>query len=471
MCRVSRRDFLQRSLAASTAASTLGWSILPGSLKAEDHAQHGSTKLRLASFRFDVTPPQGHSLCGGWIKPVVGVDDPLEAIGLVILGAGKPIVICTVDWTGLLNDAHVQWRIALAEAAGTTPDRVAVQCVHQHNAPFACLDAEKIVLAQGDLPHIIELDFYQQCLTRGREALIEAVKKARPVTHIASGQGKVEKVASNRRVSRDENGHIKAMRGSSCRDERLRALPEGLIDPWLKTVAFYDGQTKIASCHYYATHPMSYYGDGRVSSDFAGLARKKRQAEEPECAHLYFTGCAGNIAAGKYNDGSKEMRPILVERVYRGIVESEQHLKPEPIENVSWRTVDALPPANKKLSAKNLQATISNKKNSVVGRNRPSYMLAWLQRLQRKTPIILSALHLNSTAMLHLPAECFIEYQLRAQKTAPSKFVATAAYGDGGPWYIPTKEEYPNGGYEVSVAFCDPQVDPILSEAMTVLLK
>ncbi len=467
MCSVSRRDFLQRSL----AASTLGWSILPGTLKAEDHVQHGSTKLRLASFRFDVTPPQGHSLCGGWIKPVVGVDDPLEAIGFVLLGAGKPIVICTVDWTGLLNDAHVQWRTALAEAAGTTPDRVAVQCVHQHNAPFACLDAEKIVLAQGDLPHIIELDFYQQCLTRGREALIEAVKKARPVTHIASGQGKVEKVASNRRVSRDANGHIKAMRGSSCRDERLRALPEGLIDPWLKTIAFYDGQAKIASCHYYATHPMSYYGDGRVSSDFAGLARKKRQAEEPGCTHLYFTGCAGNIAAGKYNDGSKEMRPILTERVYRGIVESEQHLKPEPIENVSWRTVDALPPANKNLSAEKLQAIISNKKNSVVGRNRPSYKLAWLQRLKRKTPIILSALHLNNTAMLHLPAECFIEYQLRAQKTAPSKFVATAAYGDGGPWYIPTKEEYPNGGYEVSVAFCDPQVDPILSEAMGVLLK
>src|SRR5690606_5891180 len=120
--------------------------------------------LHLARFRFDVTPPMGHSLCGGWIKPVEAVDDPLEAIGLVILGAGKPIVLCVVDWTGLLNDAHVQWRQALAEAAGTTPDRVTVHCVHQHNAPFACLEAERIVLAQGDLPHIVELDFYQKCL-------------------------------------------------------------------------------------------------------------------------------------------------------------------------------------------------------------------------------------------------------------------------------------------------------------------
>src|SRR5262249_31103138 len=105
--------------------------------------------LSLASFRFDVTPPEGHSLCGGWIKPVAAVDDALEAIGFVLLGAGKPIVLCAVDWTGLLNEAHVEWRKALAEAAGTTPDRVAVQCVHQHNAPFACLGAERIVKEQG----------------------------------------------------------------------------------------------------------------------------------------------------------------------------------------------------------------------------------------------------------------------------------------------------------------------------------
>ncbi|MEI6204285.1 MAG: caspase family protein, partial [Enhydrobacter sp.] len=54
-------------------------------------------------------------------------------------------------------------------------------------------------------------------------------------------------------------------------------LPEGLIDPMLRTVAFYDGAEKVASCHYYATHPMSHYGKGHVSSDFVGLARKRRQ--------------------------------------------------------------------------------------------------------------------------------------------------------------------------------------------------
>lgn len=462
-------DFTRREFVSAGVAATTGWTL--GRECLADVATAKAGNLRLASFRFDVTPPMKHSLCGGWIKPVVGVDDPLEAIGIVLLGAGKPIVLCTVDWTGLLNDAHVQWRKTLAEACKTTPDRVAVHCVHQHNAPFACLDAEDLVLAQGDLPHIVEKDFYRKCLDRGRKAVEKALKRTQSITHIATGQAEVEKVASNRRVDRHKNGRIRRSRSSSCKVPELRALPEGTIDPWLKTVAFFNGKKKVAACHYYATHPMSYYGDGRVSSDFAGLARKKRQKDEPGCTHLYFTGCAGNVAAGKYNDGSKKMRPILADRVYKGIVNSESELRPEKIGDLIWSTVDILPTPRASLSADAIQKQIANRKNRVVHRNRPSYMLAWLNRVKQKTPIVLSTLRIGNVSLLHLPAECFVQYQLRTQKAHPKQFVATAAYGDGGPWYIPVKDEYPAGGYEVSVAFCDPSVDKTLMTGIGKLLK
>ena len=459
----SRRKFLQHFTASAAA-----WSLLPSLSGA---VAESAGNLHLAPFRFDVTPPTGHSLCGGWIKPVAAVDDALEAIGFVLLGAGKPIVLCAVDWTGLLNDAHVQWRSALAQAAGTSPDRVAVQCVHQHNAPFVCLDAEAIVSEQGNLPHIVDMDFFRRCLDRARAAVEVGLQKARTVTAVAAGQAKVQDVASNRRVLRNTYGHVMKMRGSSCRDEELRGLPNGIIDSQLKTVAFYEGATKIAACHYYATHPMSYYGDGRVSSDFVGLARKRLQMEQPECQHIYFTGCAGNISAGKYNDGTKPVRQILADRIYNGIVAAEATLEPGPVENVRWRTAEMLPAARATLSADALYQQISDSQNSVVNRNRPSYMLSWLRRLEKQTPIVLSALHVGEISMLHLPAESFIEYQLRAQQMGDGQFVATAAYGDGGPWYIPIAEEYPNGGYEVSVAFCDSEIDAVMTSGMESLLR
>ena len=460
----SRRDFLKQTILTTAA----GWSLtLPHALHA---AETGAGALHIAPFRFDVTPPIGHSCCGGWIKPIEVVDDALEAVGVVLLGAGQPIVLCAVDWTGLLNEAHVEWRTALAQAAGTTADRVSVHCVHQHNAPFACLEAEKIVAAEGDLPHIVDLDFFKRCLAQARKAVEQAIPKARAVTHIGWGQGKIEGVASNRRVHRDETGKVLAMRGSACTDPKLIALPDGLIDPFLKTLAFFDGEKKVASLHYYATHPMSYYADGRCTSDFAGLARKQRQQDEPDCLHIYFTGCAGNVSAGKYNDGSKAVRPVLTKRLYDGIVASEAKLERAAVKTLTWKTAEILPPPRSSLHAEMIAQQIATKTNAVVNRNRPSYMLSWLRRVEKKTPIILSSLHLGGVKLLHLPAESFIEYQLRAQGLAKDDFVCTAAYGDGGPWYIPVKEEYPNGGYEVSVAFCEPDIDDAMTEGMRRIL-
>ena len=456
-----RRQFLSHSAAGLLAGAALGkaaWS------------QEPVLDLQLATFRFDATPPLGHSLCGGWIKPALVIEQPLEAIGLVILGAGKPIVLCAVDWTGLLNSAHVEFRDALAAAAGTTPDRVAVQCVHPHDAPFACLDAQRIVAQYPDLPAIVDVEFFQRLLKSGAEAVRSSLKTARPLTHVATGRGTVKEVAANRRILGPE-GKVQKMRGSSCTDPALRAEPEGLIDPDLRTVAFYSGEERIAACHYYACHPMSYYGQGGVSPDFCGLARQAQQAAEPECTHLYFNGCGGNIGAGKYNDGSPPMRPILRDRIQAGMQASLAALVPQPIQHVAWATCEILPKPSTLFDADQLRGLIADPQQSVVTRNRSSYTLAWLERCAANgPPIVLSGLHLNGVSILHLPAECFIEYQLRAQQLSPDRFVACAAYGDGGPWYIPTKVAYPQGGYEVSVAWCDPAIDDVLTQGIKKLL-
>ena len=458
---MNRRDFIS----GSTGAMVAGALLTSDSVAADKPGD-----LRLATFRFDVTPPEGHSLCGGWIRPVVGVDDPLEAMGYVLLGVGKPIVVCAVDWTGLANSAHIQWRKALADAARTTIDRVAVQCVHQHNAPFACMDAQAIVQEQGDLPDIVNPVFFDRCLKNAGDAVTKSLKKTTPVTHIARGEARVEKVAANRRII-GLNGKLISQRGSSSRKPEHHRFPEGLIDPMLKTVAFYNGNKKLVASHFYACHPMSYYGDGRVSADFCGLARRRMQKQEPDCLHIYFNGCGGNIGAGKYNNGSKEARVELTQRMFDGITTSNATLKPEPIRSFEWETEDILPPLDPRFNEEQLLVGIRNKTNRVVARNRPSYTVAFIRRVKEGIPITLSSLHVNDISMLHLPAESFIEYQLRAQAIAPNRFVACAAYGDGGPWYIPVKEAYPQGGYAVGVAWCSPQIDPLMSNGIQTLLS
>src|SRR5262249_53150825 len=264
--------------------------------------------LHLATFATEVTPPVGHPLCGGWIEPVRAVDDTLRALGVVLLGMGQPVVLCALDWCGVRNEAHQAWRKALAEAAHTAPSCVAVQCVHPHNAPFADLDAERLLQAAHGPPSL-DLKFHERAVAQTAEALRESLARTVRFTHVGLGQAKIDRVASNRRVL-GPDGKVKYVRYSATKDPKIQAEPEGLIDPWLKTLSFWDREKPLAALHYYATHPMSYYGDGRVTSDFCGLARDAR-SKEMGIFQVYFTGCAGNITAGKYNDGAKENRPVL----------------------------------------------------------------------------------------------------------------------------------------------------------------
>ena len=264
--------------------------------------------LHLATFECDVTPPEDHPLCGGWITPVRGVDDPLKALGVVLLGGAKPVVLCAVDWTGLRNEAFRIWRAALASAAHTTPEHVSLHCVHPHNAPFADVEAEKLIAA-AKAAKSLDLKYYDECVKKSADALKASLMKAVKCTHVGTGAAEVKEVASNRRVLGDD-GKVKFTRTSATKSKEARDAPEGLIDPKLRTLSFWDGEKALTALHFYACHPMSYYGDGRVSADFCGLARQKFQ-DETKVFQVYFNGCGGNITAGKYNDGSKENRPVL----------------------------------------------------------------------------------------------------------------------------------------------------------------
>jgi hypothetical protein len=424
--------------------------------------------FHLATFTADVTPPPGHPLCGGWIEPVRGVDDPLRALGVVLLGGGAPVVLCAVDWCGIRNDAHLAWRKALAEAAHTTPERVAVQSIHAHNAPFVDTEAQRVLDTVPGAPPLMDLRFFGEVVRRSADSVRSALAHTSRFTHVGVGKAKVEQVASNRRIV-GTDGKIKYTRYSATKDPKIQAEPVGLIDPWLRTLSFWDGDRILAELHYYATHPMSYYGDGRVTADFCGLARQKRR-DETGVFQAYFTGCAGNVTAGKYNDGSKENRPVLRDRVAAAMKASRESVARHEVRGWSWRVEPfrMQPRREKSFGEEANRAVLTDAKAGKAARGNAALQIGWLRRIDR--PIDLTCLDLAGALVLHLPGEPFIEYQLKAQELRPDAFVCVAGYGDGGPGYIPTDHAFPEGGYEPTVALAAPSEVP-LTRAMAKLLR
>ena len=244
-----------------------------------------------------------------------------------------------------------------------------------------------------------------------------------------------------------------------------------MIDPSLRTVSFWDGETPLAALHFYACHPMSYYGDGRVSADFCGLARQKRQ-EETSVFQVYFNGCGGNVTAGKYNDGSPGNRPLLRDRIVAAMAAAWRNTSRVRIDGWEWRVepVRLKPRREPSFGEAKSRIDLADPKQSAARRNNCAFQIAWLKRID--TPIELSCLDFAGKALaLFLPGESFVEYQLAAQGLRPDAEVAVAAYGDDGPGYLPTAKAYLEGGYEPTVALSSAESEGILMAAMRTLLK
>lgn len=427
-------------------------------------------ELSVAVFDMDVTPPLGYPMA---YDPVVATWDlGLRAKGMVLLGAEEPIVLCSVDWIGIGNEGHDAFREGLAKGAGTSPARVAVHTVHQHDAPACDFSAEAIAKEYGVDPHIYEGTFAREVIARLEQAVRIAVEHPQPVTHIGLGVANVEKVASNRRIL-DENGKVSGVRFTTCKDPVLRAEPEGVIDPEVSLISFWNNDAPVAVLSYYACHPQSYYRTGIPGPDFPGLARFMRQLAVPDALHIHFNGAGGNIGAGKYNDGSKENRLILAQRLADGMGrawEATERFAVTPAD-VGWEIAPTALPVGKHVTKEALEAALKDTTDpsSILG---STTTLAWLRRCQAGHPIDISCLSLGKARILHLPGELFVEYQLAAKALRPDLVVAMAAYGDYGMGYIGTTRAYSEGGYETSnrASMVAPEVEPALMKAITTLL-
>nr|MBI1230153.1 alpha/beta fold hydrolase [Cytophagales bacterium] len=392
----------------------------------------------------DATPPLGSMLAYDPMEQVGELG--LRARGIVLQGSGLPIVLCAIDWIGIANESQDAFKVALAAAVGTLPDRVAIHTVHQHDAPISDFGAETILLNAGLDPGAFESTYQKSFIQELAKTVAASIERSVPITHIGTGRAVVKEVASNRRIA-GPDGKIRYSRTSSTKDPSIRDYPEGLIDPEVSVVSFWNEANPVAVLSYYAVHPQSYYLTRIANPDFPGIARYMRQLAVPDALHVHFNGAGANVTAGKYNDGSKENRLLLAQRLADGMRDAWQNTVKTPLDpaTVAWKTVplamDVAPQVEK--------IREDMKEQDVRWKTNNMQKLAWKERRERGKTIPVGCLYLGKERVLHLPGELFVEYQLAAKAFDPNLSVHMAAYGDYGPFYIGTKDAYDEGGYEI----------------------
>jgi hypothetical protein len=447
--------------------------LLGGILQLPAFAGNQQPGLRVATFDVDATPPVGSYMA--YQRSINTWDMGLRARGIVLIGADQPIVLLAVDWIGISNESQDIFKSSLAKAAGTIPSRVAVHVLHPHDAPRSDLSTGKILENAGMKTGAFDDAFTMEVINRLENAIRDALPKAQPVTHIGLGNAQVYEVASNRRI-KGPDGKLLPGRMSSSKDPGLRAKPEGIIDPVISLISFWNEDKPVAVLSYYATHPQSYYMTQVPNPDFVGITRFFRQMTMPDALCVHFNGASGNVAAGKYNDGSMENRGILAHRLADGMKRAWEATQKVPVTaaEVKWQVEPVSLPLSK--DVQNLKIDMQKKLRdtaflSVKPWNINARRLALLQRTQEGRKIDVTCLSIGKARILHMPGELFVEYQLAAKKMRPDLFVTMAAYGDCGMGYICTAEAYPQGGYEVGASSVSPEVEKVLMTAIKNLLK
>jgi hypothetical protein len=402
---------------------------------------------RIATFSTDITIPIGHRCMGVLKTKSKQIDDPLEARGLVLLGSGSPVVLVALDWCEVRNASYDQWRDALAAAARTTRQRVLVCSLHQHDAPVIDAEAQDYLDSVGLPGELFDRQFHARCVQQAALALRDAITNSKPLTHIGIGQAKVDRIASSRRVVHAD-GSIHFDRYSRMSPDSFQAqAAEGEIDPMLKSITFYTGDTAIAVVSSYATHPMSHYGQGAVSADFVGLARRRRQTDTPGTFQIYVSGCSGDVTAGKYNDGAPETRGILADRLYGAMKKASRRTDKRPIERLNFRHQSFQLPFHEgeSLTRMSMDRVLHDGGASVEDRITAAMGLSSLDRVERGQPIDLPCLDFGDTKVTLLPGESFVKYQLISQELRPDSFVMAIGYGECWPGYVPTDRAFQEG--------------------------
>ena len=110
------------------------------------------------------------------------------------------------------------------------------------------------------------------------------------------------------------------------------------------------------------------------------MARNQRE-KETGVPHIHFTGAGGNIGAGKWNDGAKENRQILADRVAAGMKAAWEGTAREPLGSgdVHWVVEPVLLPIGTHLKEETLAAVVEVEPEPLEKRYLAAKVLTWLR--------------------------------------------------------------------------------------------
>jgi Neutral/alkaline non-lysosomal ceramidase, N-terminal len=435
------------------------------------------TTLTAGAARIKLKPPPGIAMIGygGRTGKASAVHDDLAAQAMVIGDGRRKLALCGVDVLAIGMRIADDVCERVAAQSDIAADAIIIAATHTHSGPIFNIFATP----KADAPAASDRDLEWERALPGKiaSAILEADRN-REAAHIRVASARFT-LGTNRRLP-TPTGEI-----------RLAAHYGGVADPEVKALAAYraDGST-IAFVMNYACHGVVLCEDNLLySRDYAGFAqdeiehlgasagRNTRPAESSPVA-IFLNGATGNIdprVRGNF-EVAEEWGRAMGRAAFEALANTHDltdariasHRVPLALR---LKDLDAAIAAARayieqtSLSLKNHRGGDHQLRRLKAEHERARNALQTIEMLdsmnrrdrrvnmeKRELATRLALARIGDVAIVGLPGEAFVEFglALKANPYFPHTFVI--GYCNDLIGYIPTREAYPQGGYEVDSA-------------------
>lgn len=400
-----------------------------------------AAELRAGLARVDITPDQPVTLAGYESRKDLskGVHDPLCARAVAFEKDGRKLVLVSTDSLGFYGGTAEPTRQAILDACSLQPSELFLCAIHTHSAPSLTLNAER--------GHANNIAYTKALQSKLVQLTREALDHLQPV-RLGLGSGSSPVGVNRREVAQDAEGKTKIILGrnvSELTDREVQVLK--LVRP--------ENDQLAGVLFDYATHSTSLGpGNYLISGDIHGLAEQFLEKYlGPEIVAAGFAGASGNI--------DPWVRVLPEFRTSNGWI-------PEPVlmgtmlgEEVA-RVLERI-----RLSADRTEIKTALRTLQLPAKPRGSANTT----TNTTSPIVITVASLGDIAFVGWGGEVFNEIGKKVKTGSPfsTTFVFTHCNGTGG--YVPIRDAYEQGGYEVQTSSFAPGGGERLAEETLRLLR
>lgn len=405
--------------------------------------------VRAGVGKCDITPPVGVYLTGyaGRPGPSTSVHDSLEAQALLLESEGARAAVITADIL-TFDDGTIE-RIAagVRSKVGIAADSVLFCASHTHAGPSVS------AISGMGTPDPKYLDSLA-------DTIVDTVcRAAEQVAPVRMGAGRVEvRIGVNRRRQ-------------TAKGIALAPEPSKPIDPDLSVLRLDNPAGKpICVLFNHACHGVVLGGDNTaISADWIGYARRAIERTFPGTTVMFAQGACADINPGEM--GTFEMAQRQGEKVAEAVAALAPTIQTAPIERLAAMSIPfempllplpSLEQARKELSDAQQQVAGLQQQGAPISHiNAAGAIVAWAERLVRAAETggpdpmrsRTTAIALDGIALVGLPGEVFCEIGMNIRARSPFARTFVIAYANRVLGYIPTRQAYDEGGYEVDGAY------------------